>query len=70
VGYHTDPIFNLDVPVSCPGVPREVLRPRNTWADQAAYDAQAHKLAQMFVENFKTFEATSTPEVRAAGPIA
>jgi phosphoenolpyruvate carboxykinase (ATP) len=70
VGYHTDPIFNLEVPVSCPGVPREVLRPRNTWSDQAAYDAQAKKLAQMFVDNFKTFEATATAEVKAAGPIA
>ena len=66
--YETDPIFNLDVPKSCPNVPADVLMPRNTWKDPAAYDAQAKKLAQMFVENFKTFEATAAPEVKAAGP--
>ena len=48
-------------PTSCPGVPAEVLKPRNTWSDGAAYDAQAAKLARMFADNFKTFEA----EVRA-----
>jgi len=70
VGFDRDPIFNLDVPKSCPNVPVEVLTPRNTWTDPAAYDAQAKKLAQMFVDNFKTFEATSTAAVKAAGPIA
>ena len=70
VGYDRDPIFNLDVPSSCPNVPPEVLRPRNTWKDQAAYDAQAKKLAAMFVENFKTFEATASAAVKSAGPVA
>ena len=37
--------------------PAEVLKPRNTWKDTAAYDRQARKLAQMFADNFKTFEA-------------
>ena len=50
-------VFNLDVPTSCPDVPAEVLKPRNTWANGADYDAQAAKLARMFVDNFKTFEA-------------
>jgi phosphoenolpyruvate carboxykinase (ATP) len=45
-----------------------VLRPRNTWTDGAAYDAQAAKLAKMFVENFKTFEGGVSAEVLAAGP--
>jgi phosphoenolpyruvate carboxykinase (ATP) len=63
-----DATFNLDVPATCPGVPDEVLRPRNTWADKAAYDAQARKLATMFVDNFKTFEATAAAEVKSAGP--
>ena len=66
--YTTDPIFNLSVPTSCPNVPAEVLNPRNTWADKAAYDAQARKLAGMFAENFKTFAATAAPEVKDAGP--
>lgn len=63
-----DPTFGIAVPTVCPGVPAQVLNPRNTWADQAAYDAQARKLAAMFAENFKTFSDQVTPEVRAAGP--
>ena len=54
VAYQRHPVFNIDMPTSCPGVPAEVLDPRGTWADKAAYDAQATKLAKMFVENFKT----------------
>src|SRR5476651_1864013 len=50
VAYEKDPIFNLDIPVSCPDVPSDVLRPRTTWADGAAYDGQAAKLARMFVD--------------------
>ena len=68
VRFERDAIFNLDVPTSCPGVPSEVLTPRNTWKDQAAYDVQARKLAGMFRDNFKTFEATADAEVKAAGP--
>ncbi len=64
-----DPIFGVAVPQACPGVPTEVLNPRNTWADKAAYDVQANKLAAMFTENFKTFADQVTPEVRAAGPV-
>jgi len=70
VKYERDPVFNLDVPTSCPDVPAEVLMPKNTWSDKAAYDAQAKKLALMFTENFKRFEATAKPEVKAAGPKA
>jgi phosphoenolpyruvate carboxykinase (ATP) len=68
VGYDKDPVFNLDIPVSCPEVPSGVLRPRATWADGAAYDAAAARLAQMFVENFKTFAPGVSAEVLAAGP--
>jgi phosphoenolpyruvate carboxykinase (ATP) len=68
VPYETDPVFNLQVPLECPDVPANVLRPRQAWKDQAAYDAQAAKLAAMFVENFKAFESSVGPEVKAAGP--
>jgi phosphoenolpyruvate carboxykinase (ATP) len=68
VSYATHPVFNIDVPTTCPDVPAAVLDPRGTWADKAAYDAQAAKLGGMFAENFKTFEADVDPAVVAAGP--
>jgi phosphoenolpyruvate carboxykinase (ATP) len=70
VAYERDAVFNLDVPRSCPGVPAEVFNPRNTWRDHAAYDHQAHRLARMFADNFKAFEADAAPDVRVAGPRA
>jgi len=66
--YESDPIFNLEVPQSCPGVPVEVLNPRNTWTHPSEYDVQAHKLARMFVDNFKSFEGESSADIKAAGP--
>jgi phosphoenolpyruvate carboxykinase (ATP) len=66
----TDPIFNVEVPTSVPGVPSDVLDPRSTWQDTAAYDTQARKLAQMFVENFAAFADRVPPSVGAAGPTA
>ncbi len=68
VKYERDATFNLDVPTSCPDVPADVLNPRNTWSDAAAYDQQANKLARMFAENFKRFESGVSAAVRAAGP--
>ena len=58
----------VQVPTSCPDVPAEMLTPRNTWADKAAYDAQAKKLAKLFVDNFKKYEGQASAEVRAGGP--
>jgi phosphoenolpyruvate carboxykinase (ATP) len=68
VEYVTDPVFGVQVPTACPNVPSEVLIPRNTWSDGEAYDAQAKKLAGMFVENFKDFEDQVTDQIKAAGP--
>jgi len=68
VEYTIDPIFNLEVPQSVPGVPARVLTPRNTWKDPAAYDEQARRLAQMFIDNFRTFESDAAADVRSAGP--
>jgi phosphoenolpyruvate carboxykinase (ATP) len=63
-----DPVFGLAVPQSCPGVPDEILQPRNTWKDPKAYDETARKLAFLFKDNFKAYEDQATDEVRAAGP--
>ena len=53
VEFESHPIFNLKMPKSCPDVPAEILNPRNTWTDAAAYDTQAKKLADMFRKNFE-----------------
>jgi phosphoenolpyruvate carboxykinase (ATP) len=68
VAYETDPIFGVSVPTSVPGVPAEILRPRDTWSDAAAYDAKARELAGMFAENFDDYADGVSAEVRAAGP--
>jgi len=60
------PVFNVLVPNSCPGVPNEILDPKASWADKGAYDQAALKLAQMFIDNFKTF--SNVDHLEAVGP--
>jgi phosphoenolpyruvate carboxykinase (ATP) len=64
-----DPVFGLEVPLSCPDVPSEALHPRGTWQDPDAYDRQAAKLAGMFVDNFAQFSGQVPAAVEAAGPV-
>ncbi len=52
VEYYEDELLHLKVPTSCPGVPSEMLNPKNTWEDKAGYDAQARKLADQFCAAF------------------
>ncbi|HSI98912.1 MAG TPA: phosphoenolpyruvate carboxykinase (ATP), partial [Patescibacteria group bacterium] len=68
VEYELDPVFGVQVPLQVPGVPDEVLRPRDTWPDPEAYDAKARELATMFAENFEAYADGVPDEVRAAGP--
>jgi phosphoenolpyruvate carboxykinase (ATP) len=68
VKYVKDPLFGFDVPTDAPGVPAQVLTPRETWPDKAAYDEKARTLARLFVENFKQFADQASPEVLASGP--
>ena len=65
-----DEIFGFEVPTSIDGVDEKILTPRNTWKDPSAYDAQAQKLAMMFVENFKIYETYVDQAVRDAAPKA
>jgi phosphoenolpyruvate carboxykinase (ATP) len=67
VSYRKDPVFGIEVPTTVPDVPSNVLDPRSTWSDGAAYDAQAKKLAGMFRENFKQFKDVPSA-VQGAGP--
>jgi phosphoenolpyruvate carboxykinase (ATP) len=63
-----DPVFGVGIVTECPGVPSEVLTPRQTWQDKNAYDATAKKLASLFQNNFKKYEANASEAIRAAGP--
>ena len=63
-----DPLFGLAVPQSIRDVPAGLLSPRTTWADPAAYDAQARTLARMFTTNFEQFADGVDASVRSAGP--
>jgi phosphoenolpyruvate carboxykinase (ATP) len=63
-----DPVFRLEIPRACPGVPTELLSPRRTWADPAAYDAKAREVAALFKKNFATYADGCAPDVIGAGP--
>jgi len=68
VTYETLPIFNFNVPTSCPGVPSEILNPRNTWTDKEAYDTKAKELSVKFNENFKKYASQASESILAAAP--
>ncbi|MEY4830930.1 MAG: hypothetical protein RLZZ562_2726 [Planctomycetota bacterium] len=63
-----DPVFGLVVPTSCANVPSEILNPKNTWADKAAYDQKAKHLASLFVKNFEKYADRCSDKIRAAAP--
>jgi len=63
--FRRDPTFGFEVPVEVPGVDASLLDPRSTWADPEAYDAQAARLAAMFVENFAQYEDHVSEDVRS-----
>jgi phosphoenolpyruvate carboxykinase (ATP) len=70
VQWATDPVFGLKYPLTCPDVPSEVLDPRSTWKDAAAFDATAKHLAGLFRENFAKFEAQASAAILVAAPVA
>ena len=57
-GFDVFPIFNFQIPKKVPHVDSNILNPKQTWSDAAAYDAMAKKLASQFNENFKRFSST------------
>ncbi len=68
VTFEKHPIFGMDMPVSCPNVPSEVLNPRNTWSDKSAYDEKAIDLAKQFIKNFEKYASGVTQEILDAAP--
>ena len=67
VKFVKDPVFGFEIPSECPGVPAEVLNPRDTWADKGLYDAKCRELAGLFTENFRKFNVKS-PAINGAAP--
>jgi phosphoenolpyruvate carboxykinase (ATP) len=61
-----DPVFRLDIPQSCPDIPKDILNPKETWRDKASYDKKAQELANLFIKNFKQFELETLAQT--AGP--
>ncbi len=68
VAFDTHPIFGVEMPTACPGVPSELLNPRNTWTDPEAYDQKAVELALAFVKNFDQFRHLANDEIRSGEP--
>ncbi|RYD81783.1 MAG: phosphoenolpyruvate carboxykinase (ATP) [Sphingobacteriales bacterium] len=68
VEFVKDPVFGLEVPLSCPSVPSEILIPRNTWADTNAFDAKAKELAGFFNKNFEKYANFANDDIKQAAP--
>ena len=65
-----DPVFGLQIPESCEGVPSEILQPSTSWKNPAEYRSKAQELAKRFEKNFEAFSPTVSEEVCASGPKA
>jgi phosphoenolpyruvate carboxykinase (ATP) len=68
VAFENHDVFGVAMPKICPGVPAEILNPRNTWSDKEAYDNKANFLANAFVKNFEKFSAFANEEILAGAP--
>ena len=65
--YNTDPIFNLDIPISIDGIPSDVLNPRDSWKDKSLYDSKSLELSNAFKENFNKY-GNSVEYLKEFGP--
>ncbi len=68
VDYKPHPVFGMAMPASCPGVPSELLDPRQTWTDPTAYDKMTVELASWYISNFEKYAAGVSEEIRQAAP--
>jgi phosphoenolpyruvate carboxykinase (ATP) len=70
IPFKREAFFNLEIPVECPGVPKELLDPQDTWQDKSAYAAQARLLSEQFMKTMEQYRADVPPEVFNSGPAA
>ena len=68
VNFRQHPVFGVAVPAAVPGVPTEILDPRRTWADPAAYDRTATELAEKFTRNFEKYADFASADILAGAP--
>lgn len=68
VSFEQHPVFGVQMPMSCPHVPAELLNPRNTWADKSAYDQKANQLAEAFVSNFEKYREGASEAILSGAP--
>ena len=68
VDYVTDPWFGFEIPLSCPGVPDQILNPSGAWSDQDAYQERIAELVGQFKKNMKKYQDSTPQEVLLAGP--
>ena len=61
-------IFGLNMPTEVPGVPSDILNPRDTWTDKEAYDNKANALAKAFINSFKNYEEYASEEIMQGAP--
>ena len=69
VGYRKHSIFGAEIPLICPGVPNEILSPRETWKDDVAFYRQANELALMFQTNFEKFKDKASDDIMEGSPL-
>lgn len=70
MNYEKHPVFGVEMPTSCPGVPNDLLNPENTWQDKNSYKQQAKMLAELFVQNFEKYAGQALEEILIAQPLA
>lgn len=66
--YENFDTFNLSIPTSLEGVPRELLNPSLAWPDKEAFQKEVRKLAGMFQKAFVLYEKDVDEKVKLAGP--
>ncbi len=66
--FEAHPVFGMMMPKECPGVPSEILNPRNTWSNKEDYDAKAKDLAEQFIKNFSKYASAAGKETLSAAP--